>query len=55
MRFSLPAIAVLIMSIVTASPALARDNQLSEQEKRDGWVLLFDGKSPGGWATAYRR
>jgi hypothetical protein len=24
-------------------------NQLSVQEKRDGWVLLFDGKSLDGW------
>jgi hypothetical protein len=25
------------------------DNELTEQEKKDGWVLLFDGKSPEGW------
>jgi hypothetical protein len=27
----------------------AGDNELTEQEKKDGWVLLFDGKSTEGW------
>src|SRR5579863_7635916 len=25
------------------------DNTLTRQEKRDGWVLLFDGKTTQGW------
>jgi len=25
------------------------DNELTEQEKRDGWVPLFDGKSMADW------
>jgi len=28
---------------------VAQPNQLTEQEKKDGWVLLFDGKSFGEW------
>jgi hypothetical protein len=27
----------------------AGDNELTDQEKKDGWILLFDGKSPDGW------
>ncbi len=30
---------------------LAGDNELTEQEKKDGWILLFDGKSPAGWTN----
>ena len=25
------------------------DNELTDHEKKDGWILLFDGKSPEGW------
>jgi hypothetical protein len=27
----------------------AGDNELTDQEKKDGWILLFDGKTPEGW------
>jgi len=27
----------------------AADNELTEQEKKDGWVLMFDGKTTKGW------
>jgi hypothetical protein len=30
----------------------APDNQLTPQEKKDGWVLLFDGKTLDGWMTS---
>jgi cytochrome c len=35
-----------------AKPAATKppaDNELSEQEKADGWKLLFDGKTLAGW------
>ncbi len=32
-------------------PTLARaaDNELTDQEKKDGWILMFDGKTAAGW------
>ena len=36
---------------ITALGSLAQDNLLSEQEKKDGWVLLFDGKNTSSWRT----
>jgi hypothetical protein len=28
------------------------DNALSSKKKKDGWLLLFDGKSLDGWQTS---
>jgi hypothetical protein len=30
----------------------AADNQLTDKEKKDGWVLLFDGKTTAGWLNS---
>lgn len=35
-------------------PIQAKLNTLTSMEKRNGWVLLFDGKSSMGWRGAYR-
>ena len=40
-------IVLLLGGIVTAE-----DNQLTEQEKKAGWILLFDGKTLDGWITS---
>lgn len=35
-----------------ASRVAAADNELSAQERAEGWILLFDGKMLDGWMTS---
>lgn len=37
---------LLMVAVLTISAA---DNQLSESERREGWILLFDGQHLDGW------
>jgi hypothetical protein len=40
------------LALLAAVTLFAADNTLTPQEKSDGWVLLFDGKTLNGWEPA---
>src|SRR5437764_673232 len=43
-------VALLLCCLAIAAFSLnAADNELTEQETKDGWKLLFDGKDIKGW------
>ena len=39
----------VIGALFVSCPAVAGDNELSEQEQQDGWQLLFNGQDLTGW------
>jgi hypothetical protein len=41
----------LALLLLLTPLAQAADNQLTDQEKKDGWILLFDGKTTTGWMS----
>lgn len=43
-------IALVLLPLLLGSA----DNTLTEQEKQAGWILLFDGRTLGGWMTSSR-
>jgi hypothetical protein len=41
--------------LVLAGSARAADNELTARERREGWILLFDGRTLNGWMTSSRQ
>jgi Domain of Unknown Function (DUF1080) len=48
MKTILPLLALVLLTPI----ATAADNELTDKEKADGWILLFDGKTLDGWMTS---
>ncbi len=38
--------------LTTSARLIAADNVLTDKERADGWILLFDGKTLAGWTGA---
>ena len=36
--------------LLAAIPAFAGDNALTDEQRAEGWKMLFDGKSLDGWS-----
>jgi hypothetical protein len=50
-RTALLGIALISAGACSSTKEIVTDNTLSKQEKKVGWVLLFDGKTTNGWHT----
>jgi len=51
---AVPIAAFVALSLLGA-PLAAAENQLSEREKQEGWVLLFSGRNLDGWMTSSQK
>ncbi len=43
---------VLLIAAYLSGAALAADNELTPAQQKDGWILLFDGKTLNRWMTS---
>jgi len=44
----------LLLWLLAASTLSAANNELTDAEKKNGWLLLFDGKTTAGWMNSDR-
>ncbi len=44
---------LMLIAVFMMGTATAQDNQLTPNEKKAGWKLLFDGKTTTGWKGAF--
>lgn len=51
-RWCMLSLIMFIMLVGNTVRGKAVDNQLSRAEKKEGWILLFDGKSAKDWMTS---
>ena len=47
-------ILLLACLIAAQHSCAAADNELTEAERKEGWLLLFDGKTTAGWMNSDR-
>lgn len=45
----------LVALLLVIPIARGEDNALTDKEKADGWILLFDGKTLNGWTTSSKQ
>jgi len=54
-RFTSNSWPILFLALFAILPARAADNELTPLERKQGWILLFDGQTTNGWMTSDRK
>lgn len=51
-KFSITLVLSALIGLAMQATAASENNTLTDQEKSDGWKLLWDGKTSAGWRSA---